>query len=300
MPDPDRKTVSASQVAALFNVSSYTTRWMLWNIFAHGLVDERAESNRMKWGKILQYPILEQVAREWKFEVHPNEAYVRKGLLGCTRDAVIIAPDRGPGAVEVKCVFDYDVWGNRWGGGKTVPREHEIQLQTQMLVGDGNQSFNWGLIVAWVCADVYYFERQPIPELWQRLEFEALSFFRSIENKSEPDPFGAPIEIPWMNSLFPVRPGSVLDLSDQHAHVKTAEDVQQYKHHAQLTTSNANAAEELKAKLMALAKDNAEVRLPCGVHYKVRMHGKGKRIVAFVPEVPLPPPPVPESVLHAG
>lgn len=300
MPDPDRKSVSASQVAALFNVSSYRTRWMLWQMFSHGLLDEQPESSRMKWGKVLQLPILEQVAREWKFEVHPNEAYVRNGLLGCTRDAVIVAPDRGPGAVEVKCVFDYDVWGSKWGGGKNVPREHELQLQTQMLVGDGNTSYNWGLIVAWVCADVFYYERVPIPELWQRIEFEALSFFRSIENNNEPDPFGATIEIPWMSTLFPVREGSVLDLSAAYEHVKTAEDVQQYKFHAQLTTSNSNAAEELKAKLLAIAKDNNEVRLPCGVRYMVRKHGKGKRVFPFIPDVPLPPPPVPESVIHAG
>jgi hypothetical protein len=192
------------------------------------------------------------------------------------------------------------VWAAKWDGGKRVPREHEIQLQTQMLVGDGTDSYRWGLIVAWVCADVYYFERQPIPDLWRRLEFEALSFFRSIENQQEPDPFGSPIEIPWMSTLFPVRENAVLDLSDQYAHVKTAEDVQQYKHHAQLTTSNSNAAEELKAKLLALAKDNNEVRLPCGVKYWVRKHGKGKRVLPFVPDVPSPPPPVPESALHAG
>ena len=69
MPDPDLKSVSASQASALFNVSPYITRWMLWNMFAHGLVDTRAESTRMMWGKIRQRPILDQVAREWKFEV---------------------------------------------------------------------------------------------------------------------------------------------------------------------------------------------------------------------------------------
>ena len=227
---------------------------------------------------------------------------MRRGLLGCTRDATIMAPGRGLGAVEVKCVFDYEVWGTKWDGGKRVPPEHEIQLQTQMLVGagDGGPSYDWGLIVAWVCADVHYFERRPILELWQRLEFEALSFFRSIENQQEPDPFGSPIEIPWMTTLFPVRENTVLDLSDQHAHVKTAEDVQQYKFHAALTTSNSNAAEELKAKLLAIARDYNEVRLPCGVKYWVRKHGKGKRIWPFLPDVPSPPPPIPESVLHAG
>jgi hypothetical protein len=303
MPDPLRKTISATQAPALFNVSPYQTRWMLWNRFAHGIPDDTPEDSHMRWGKLMQPLILPDVAREWKLEVHDNaEKYYRRNLLGATRDATIIAPDKGPGAVEVKCVFERHVWADKWAGGRMVPREHEIQLQTQMLVGDGDggPSYKWGLIVAWVCAELYFFERGPIVDLWHKLDIEAGRFFRSIEDKQEPDPFGSPIEIPWMRDMFPMRERSSLDLSTDYAHVKTAEDLRQYAFHKAEASGNKRAEEELRAKLLGVAKDNNEVVLPCGYRYFRQRSGKGFTIVPVIPDVPLQPPPVPETLIHAG
>src|SRR5216684_8768697 len=152
MPDPTKQTISATESPALLGSSPYLTRWMLWQRFANGIEPEREESSRMNWGKAMQPLIVKRVAEERKLEVIPNEGdnYIRRGLLGCTRDATIISPDHGPGALEVKCVFDYEQWGRKWDGGKSVPREIEIQLQQQILVGDGDQmrqlSYEWGLI----------------------------------------------------------------------------------------------------------------------------------------------------------
>lgn len=104
----------------------------------------------MDWGTRLQPLIIEQAARDLKLDVFPCDTYVRNGNLGCTRDAEIICPDRGPGALEVKAVFDYKTWMREWDGGNSVPRHIEIQHQTQMLVGDGKVPFSWGVIAAWV------------------------------------------------------------------------------------------------------------------------------------------------------
>lgn len=303
MPDPQLKTVSASQAAALFNASPYQTRWMLWQKFKNGLADDEPESSRMMWGKLMEPLILQKVAEDWKLEVSPNRDYVRRELLGATRDALIVAPDKGPGAVEVKCVFDYAVWASEWQGGRFVPRHHEIQLQTQMKVGDGDgtRPYQWGIIVAWVCADLFYFEREPIIPLWAKLDIEAGRFFASIEKNEEPEPFGSPLEIPLLTEMFPIRERAPpLDLSADYAHVRTAEDLRQYAFHKEEKAGNERAAEELRAKLLGIAKDNAEVILPCGFRYFVRRSGKGKTIVPIVPEVPSDPPPVPESALHAG
>jgi hypothetical protein len=60
-------------------------------------------------------------------------------------------------------------------------------------------------------------------------------------------------------------------------------------------------AEEKRLKLLALAKDASFVKLPCGVNYSLRKSGKGKTIVPYIPERPLPPPPPKEgNILHAG
>ena len=301
MPDPNKTTISATESPALLGASPYLTRWMLWQKFANGIEPEREESSRMNWGKAMQPLIIKLVAEERKLEVFPNdETYVRRGLLGCTRDATIISPDHGPGALEIKCVFDYEQWGRKWKGGAEVPREIEIQLQQQMYIGndDGYSgkephtgSYNWGLIVVWVCADLYYFERKPVGDLWTMLEREASYFFDSVKRKEEPDPFGAAVELPLLMHLFPTRPDSVLDLSADPDHIKTSEDVSMLKTMKEQASGSASVAEGLRIKLLALAKDYAFIKLPCGVSYRVKKSGKGKTIDPFVPDVPSAPPP---------
>ena len=292
MPDPTKQTISATESPALLGASPYLTRWMLWQKFANGIEPEREESSRMNWGKAMQPLIIKRVAEERKLEVLPNdETYVRRGLLGCTRDATIISPDHGPGALEIKCVFDYEQWGRKWKGGTEVPREIEIQLQQQMCVGNGGFQFAWGLIVVWVCADLYYFERKAVPELWNTLEQSAYNFFRDLKIGREPDPFGAAVELPLLMKLFPTRPDSVLDLSADPDHIKTSEDVSMFKTMKEQASGSASVAEGLRIKLLALAKDYAFIKLPCGVSYRVKKSGKGKTIDPFVPDVPSAPPP---------
>lgn len=302
MPDPDRKTISATESPALWNVSPYITRWMLYQKFANGMSLDVEPNSRMEWGLKMQPLVLAQAAADLHLEVIPNpdDIYHRRGLLGCTRDATIICPDRGPGALETKCVFDYATWMRDWGGGEFVPRQHEIQLQQQCFVGDGTQ-FEWGVIVAWVGADLFYFERKPIEELWLKLQSEAARFFASVETRTEPDPFGAPIEVPWLTALFPTERGSVLDLSQSYEHVKTSEMVSLYKHHKAGEAAGAKGAEPIRAKLLAIAREHETVLLPCGVKIKIGGSEKSKRLSVYVPDHPSPAPTAPiQEPLHAG
>jgi len=300
MPDPDRKTLSATESPALFGASQYLTRWMLYRKFAHGDEIEKPADERMDWGKKMQPLIISQVSSDRGLEVVPNpDAYMRRGLLGCTRDATIIAPGIGPGALEIKCVFDYRVWMTKWNGGKTVPREVELQLQQQMYVGEGddkrgyefNSSYDWGLIAVWVCADMYYFERKQIPELWTELERKAIGFFSDVRSKREPDPFGAAVELPLLNKLYPMQSGNVLDLSADPDHIKTSEKVSLYDHLKSEKSGLEANVEKYRVELLALAKDAEYVKLPCGVSFKVKRVGKaGRTIDAYIPETPTAAP----------
>jgi YqaJ-like viral recombinase domain len=291
MPDNEQLTISATESPALFGVSPYITKWMLWHRFSNGRSLDTEKSNRMDWGKKMEPIIREQVAKEMRLEVVPNEErYIRRNNLGCTRDATIICPDRGPGALEIKCVFDYASWMQKWNGGKMVPRHIEIQLQQQCFVGDESGPYQWGLIVAWCAAELYYFERKPIPKLWVNLACEAEEFFRSIAAKEEPDPFGSPIEIPWLTEMFPTIKDSVLDLSADPDHVKTSEKVSMYKYLKEQEAGGKSGAEKLRAELLSLARDHELVLLPCGVNFKVQRAGTGKSIKVYVPDIPLPLP----------
>jgi len=294
MPDPTRQTISATEASGLFNVSPYVTRWMLWQRFAKGIDIESDEHSRMTWGKKLQPLVLAQAAEDLKFEVIPNadDTYVRRGLLGCTRDAIVICPDRGPGALETKCVFDYRTWMRDWDGGNSAPKHHEIQLQTQMLVGDlkdgapadEGRSYSWGVIAAWVCGDMYYFEREPITALWRKLENQAGAFFESVRSNDPPDPFGAPIEVEWLTRLLPTTKGKVIDLSADQAAAPHAEIAQAYVAAKESESAGKRIADPLRAKLLALAGDAEEVWLPGAIKVKIGGNEKSKRLNVYIPE----------------
>jgi hypothetical protein len=162
-----------------------------------------------------------------------------------------------------------------------------------MMVGDGVTPYQWGIIPAWVCGSMHYFERAPVPEFWQKAEQAAAEFFDSVKAEQEPDPFGSPIEIPWFTKLFPTVEGKVLDLSQDPAANRIAEKVSMYKYLKEQESGAKRGAESLRAELLALAKDNELVALPYGVKIKVatrhtkeqtRKPSTSKTITVFVPE----------------
>lgn len=270
MPDPTLATLSATESPALFGVSPYVTKWMLWCRFAKGIDISEPENERMSWGKKLQPLVLAQAAEDLRLEVIPNkdDDYKRRGLLGCTTDALIICPDRGPGALETKCIFDYMTWMRDMDGGKTLPKPHEIQLQQQMYVGDEKTPFTWGVIAVWVSGDMHYFEREPIADLWSLLEKEAAQFFDEVKAGKEPDPFGVPVEVPLLSKLFAPKAGKVLELESATGVNDFLTAARLYKQASADESAAKKMKDTLKPKLLAWMKDADEARLPGQVRVK--------------------------------
>jgi predicted phage-related endonuclease len=271
VPDATLQTLSATETPALWGLSPYLTRWMLYQRFANGVDLGQGEDARMAWGKKLQPLVIAQAADELGFEVEPNhgQIYRRRGRLGCTRDATILCPERGRGALETKCVFDYATWMREWDGGRSVPPMHEIQLQQQMKVGDDRGPFEWGVIAVWVAGEQYYFEREPFDAFWRLLDQETEAFFAAVASKSEPDPSGSPVEIPWLARLFPTVRRKLLDLSQDPSAGKIAEKVTLYKTLAARENGAKRAKETLRAELLALARDHEVIALPRGIKVRI-------------------------------
>jgi hypothetical protein len=267
MPDPTKATLSATQTPALFGASPYLTRWMLARHFIHGDPIDSPEHNRMNWGTKMQPILLAQAAEDLRLEVRPNagDDYVRHGLLGCTRDADIICPDRGPGALETKCCFDYGTWMETWNGGKSLPKHIEIQTQQQMMVGDGTKPFAWGVIAVWVCGEMKYFERKPIPDLWYAINIEAQKFFDDVAAKREGEPFGETIEMPLLAQIFKPVVGKVLDLTTHPRAEELANQAQLMNYHAAEASAHEKAAKASKALFKAVIEDAEEAILPHGI-----------------------------------
>lgn len=274
MPDPSRQTVSASQASAMFNVNPYMTRWMLWRWLKFGDEAPDPEDNRMGWGTMMEPLLMQAAAKELRYEIRPTrrpdgtQPYITNGLLGCTRDAEIICPDRGPGALEMKCAFDYHVFMDKWGGGKKPPRHNEVQLQTQMKVGDGKTSYKWGMLGLWCGAEMFYFERKPVTELWAELDTEAARILQEVRDGKEPDPFGDPVEAELIKRAFVTVEGTVIDMRDLQQHpgaMKLAEDVRLLEWAAAERLGHEKTEKTIKAKINALIKDNETLLLPNGI-----------------------------------
>jgi hypothetical protein len=278
MPDRERKTISATEMSMLLGVSPYGTRWTLYQRFAKGIEAPGPDHNRLDWGTKMEPLLLEQAALDLHLEVKTNrqsdgsQIYLRRGLLGCSRDADIYDPQRGPGALETKCCFDYKILMQEWDGGKTPPRQHEIQLQQQMYVGDGERSYEWGSIALWCGGDMTYFHRKPMPDLWEKFEQEAAQFFDDVKAGREPEPFGSPIEIPLLKMLFDKPSGEIIngtELLGEAEATKLAQLVCDTDYQRSIRLAAEKIEKETQAKLLGLIKDADELELPQGIRVKV-------------------------------
>jgi YqaJ-like recombinase protein len=278
MPDKERKTISATEMSGLLGVSPYVTKWMLFQRFAHNIEAPGPDHNRLDWGTKMEPLLLEQAAADLHLEVKTNrqedgtQRYIRRDLLGCTRDADIYDPQQGPGALETKCAFDYKVWMQEWDGGKTPPRQHELQLQVQMYVGDGTTSFAWGTIAAWCGGDMTYFHRKPMPDLWELFEKEAAQFFADVAAGREPEPFGSPIEVPLLKQIYDKPSGETLNAVEVLGEVeatKLAQMVVDADYQRVVRLAAEKVEESVKAKLLGLAKEVDFIDLPQGIRIKI-------------------------------
>ena len=288
MPDPTRKTISATEMSMLLGVSPYGTRWMLYQRFAKGIEAPRPDHNRLDWGTKMEPLLLDQAAADLRLEVITNrqadgsQIYLSRGLLGCSRDADIYDPQGGPGALETKCCFDYKILMQEWDGGKTPPRQHEIQLQQQMYVGDGTNPFEWGTIALWCGGDMTYFHRKPMPDLWETFEREAKAFFADVTAGNEPSPFGAPVEVPLLKQLFSVPTGEVVNVTEalgEAEATKLAQRVVDADYQRVVRLAAEKVEKDVQAYLLGLAKDADELELPQGIRVKINRSARAGYIV---------------------
>ena len=292
MPDITKKSISATELGGLLGVSPWVTPWMLFQRFANGIDIDKDQDSRMGWGTLMEPLVLSETARQLGLEVQASrdaqgiQPYVRRGLIGCTRDATIWSPNDGPGACEAKCVFDYSVWMQKWTSCKHgVPPEIEVQVQAQMYVGDGVTPYKWGLIPVFVCGDLKLdFRREPIPELWDKFEEVTAKFFEDVAAGNMPDPFGLAVELPLIKQLYPPVMKKVRDYREEEDAFKIAEDARMYGYHTEEASNNKAAADALKIRLQGLLMDNEELLLPHGIIVRQKPHGKGIRLTVYVPD----------------
>ncbi len=258
MPDPTRQTVSASQVAALFDCNPYTTKFTLWhelNGTAPDMTDNPDE--RMDWGTRLEPAILKAAAERRNLVLLPNQAqqYTRHATapIGCTEDAEIIDPNRGPGIIEAKNV-DWQRWKEGWTN-TAAPPHIELQLQAQLTV----KGCSWGEIACLVGGnELRHYEREHQGDVTGEIIERATAFMQSIRDGAEPDVAGASVEDPFITARWPTADRApALDLMDSP---EAAELIGLLSYWTGQQSLAKKESDRIKTRVKAMAQDFAEVR----------------------------------------
>ncbi len=136
--DARRRTVGASEVAALFGVHPFMTYFELWNLKA-GLIEEiDLETEAMEKGRFLEDGVAQWAAHRQGYTISRHQRFVthpRAVGWSATPDYGCWSPWRdGPGRMEVKVTGDvpYD----------ECPPHFAIQLQSQLACED----LQWGVV----------------------------------------------------------------------------------------------------------------------------------------------------------
>lgn len=255
MPDPTLKTVSASQVPALYGRSPYLTEFMLYHHFKKGM-PIGFEGERLTWGKRLESVILHAVADDLRLDVmaHPQERYDRASetLVGCTRDADTVDPSLGYGVVEAKNV-DGLIFKKDWDDDHAPPHI-ELQVQTQMMVPHPTLGMpKWGVIAALVGGnDLRILRRLPDAKMQADIAKSASAFLKRVDKGDAPDPLGVEREVPGLKWLYPERaPGKDIAVSDP----EFIAQVEEYEALRAQRLDIEKLEKSLRVKILAKAED---------------------------------------------
>lgn len=182
-----RPNLGASEIAALFGVSPFETKYALWNR-KKGLLSETPDDKmpeHVRWGQRLEDDIADWVAEKtgWRiaeaeYALHPTVARMAASLDREIHDA---EGQDGPGALECKNVDSF-TFRRLWLASEP-PLYIQLQLQAQIAVKD----WRWGCIAYLVGGNdprMTIFQRhEPVI---QKIEAAVADFWRSIDEDRPP------------------------------------------------------------------------------------------------------------------
>lgn len=195
--------LTSTDIAALFGMSPYKTRFELWHEKRSGEIVRIAENDRMRWGSRLESSIAEGIAEDRGWCVRPFKEYLRDDELriGSSFDYRVcgggfdLSGGRIGGAIdspndailEIKTV-DALAFRNGWkieDDMLVAPDHIELQVQHQMLVSGLRRAYI-GVLVGG--NDVRILEREADDGVHRAIRSEAAAFWDSIAAGTPPDP----------------------------------------------------------------------------------------------------------------
>jgi putative phage-type endonuclease len=257
--DARARDLTSTEVAALYDLSPYTSRFELWHRKRLTMAEAKPDTERMKWGRRLEAAIAAGVAEDNGWTAQPRKIYQRvpELRLGASFDWEAMH-DGKLGLMEIKNV-DRRIFDDQWneiGDQIEAPPHIELQLQVQLLVS----GLSWGAIIPLIGGNTSkVLLRTPDPQVAASIKGVVSAFWASIDAGVEPEADYAKDGEFIRSHLRNGSSGEIIKASDEmEADMEMLRD-------AQLRLSAAEeAVDALKAKLLYAAQSAGKVVGRCG------------------------------------
>lgn len=178
-----KENVGGSEVAALFGLSPWMTRWELWQTKAGNLEAPNLDGKDViEIGRHMEDGIARLVSKRQGWKIQKVRRYIThptiKGM-GCTLDYEITAHERGAAPLEIK----WSAMGARFKDG--LPLEVDLQGQAQLAVLPRRKWVGFGVLAG---RKPMPFERDRHEGAIAKIEAEVKAFWESIDDKNPPEP----------------------------------------------------------------------------------------------------------------
>lgn len=265
-----KQYVGASEVSALFGLSTYKSLYTLWNEKAGRVSENYADNVNTLFGRYAESAIARAVEfeKKWitkKFQgcvAHPNV----KGMF-CTPDYEILDHERGLGILELKNV-GHSAYSTKWVNDEPTP-DYQLQIMHQLACCE-HLGYKWGAIAAWVSGQTlrvieYEIDRDVIAIL----EHAVADFWRSIENGIVPPVDSSNNTASTVKELYPWRKGTIIDLRHDNQLPELAAEFKQLQPKKKELEKR---HDELKTIFRAKAEGNNMIKLADGF---ININGNG-------------------------
>lgn len=206
-----RTGIGSSDAAAILGESPWASPYSVW-AEKRGLESTFEESERMRWGTILEAPIREEYARRTNRNVrhYGSFAIVRNNKypwLISSLDGDIEAPE-GNGIYEGKTVDAF--LAKEWGD--VPPLKYQIQIQQQML----NTGYGWGSMNCLIGGnEMKWFDLLADADFQGAMLDELAKFWECVQSGKPPEIDGSAATTRAIKALHPADNGTVVDLTEE-------------------------------------------------------------------------------------
>lgn len=258
------KHIGGSDVAALFGLNPYTTRWQLWMEKSGKLPPEDLSGNKaIQAGKFLEAGIANWAAHTWSMDIEKvTDYFIMEDApgMGATFDYITA----GGAPVEIK----WSARGTGWhySGDEILEAPENYLLQVQHQIAFTGADHGW--LVALLDHEP---RRMKVPRndsIIDAIKAEVVAFWQSINDGKEPDPdFTADAKA--ITRLMGVLPKSEVTLDSEDAELFAVYKKAKSDEKDAVARADAAKAEiltKVKAKLEGMNTSQEKAIVHCGEH----------------------------------